>query len=102
MTTRPYRFTVILLPERDAEFAGYYNAVVPALPVCVSYGTNKGEALSNIREAIEAYVEDMRRKERRRHAEWRAHSCCHPERSEGSGPSRGTRCFASAQHNLTE
>jgi predicted RNase H-like HicB family nuclease len=54
-----YRFTVILLPERDAEFVGYYNAVVPALPGCVSYGTDREEALRNIREAIEAYVEDL-------------------------------------------
>jgi predicted RNase H-like HicB family nuclease len=56
---RHYKFTVILLPERDPEFVGYYNALVPALPGCVSYGANKEEALSNIREAIEAYVEDM-------------------------------------------
>ena len=56
---RHYKFTVILLPERDPQFVGYYNAVVPALPGCVSYGANKEEALSNIREAIEVYVEDM-------------------------------------------
>jgi predicted RNase H-like HicB family nuclease len=54
-----YQFTVILLPERDPDFAGYYNALVPALPGCVSYGADKEEALRNIREAIEAYVEDM-------------------------------------------
>ncbi len=56
---RHYKFTVILLAERDPEFAGYYNALVPSLPGCVSYGANKEEALSNIREAIEAYVGDM-------------------------------------------
>jgi len=54
-----HQFTVILLPERDSEFAGYYNALVPALPGCVSYGADREEALRNIREAIEAYVEDM-------------------------------------------
>jgi predicted RNase H-like HicB family nuclease len=57
--TERHRFTVILLPERDPDFAGYYNALVPALPGCVSYGANKEEALGNIREAIEAYVEDL-------------------------------------------
>lgn len=57
---RHYRFTVILLPERDPDFAGYYNALVPALPGCVSYGASKDEALRNIREAIEAYVEDLK------------------------------------------
>ena len=59
MKERRYKFTVILSPEQDPEFHGYYNAVVPALPGCVSYGANKEEALRNIREAIEAYVEDL-------------------------------------------
>ncbi len=59
MKGRQYRFTVILLPERDPDFSGYYNALVPALPGCASYGTSKDEALSNIREAIEAYVGDL-------------------------------------------
>ena len=60
MKERKYKFTVILSPERDPEFQGYYNALVPALPGCVSYGANKEEALRNIREAIEAYVEDLK------------------------------------------
>jgi predicted RNase H-like HicB family nuclease len=59
MKDRRYRFTVILSPESDPEFTGYYNAHVPALPGCVSYGASKEEALSNIREAIEGYVLDM-------------------------------------------
>ncbi len=60
MKGQHYRFTAILLPERDPEFAGYYNALVPALPGCVSYGASKQEALRNIREAIEAYVQDLK------------------------------------------
>ncbi|MEX2160038.1 MAG: type II toxin-antitoxin system HicB family antitoxin [Dehalococcoidia bacterium] len=59
MNGRSYKFTVILSPERDPEFAGYYNAIVPALPGCVSYGASREEALKNIREAIEGYVQDM-------------------------------------------
>jgi predicted RNase H-like HicB family nuclease len=59
MLSRHYRFTVILQPERDPEFAGYFNATVPALPGCVSYGATKEEALRNIREAMEAYLADM-------------------------------------------
>ncbi|OGO52900.1 MAG: hypothetical protein A2148_00385 [Chloroflexi bacterium RBG_16_68_14] len=59
MKDHRYRFTVILLKERDPEFAGYYNALVPALPGCVSYGASKEEALRKIREAIQAYVEDL-------------------------------------------
>ena len=59
MKQRSYKFTAILLAERDPEFLGYYNALVPALPGCVSYGATKEEALSNIREAIEAYLQDL-------------------------------------------
>ncbi len=59
MKGRHHRFTVILRPEQDPEFAGYFNALVPALPGCVSYGATKEEALRNIREAIEAYVQDL-------------------------------------------
>ena len=59
MTGRHRKFTVILLKERDPEFAGFYNAWVPALPGCVSYGASKEEALRNIREAIEAYLQDL-------------------------------------------
>ena len=59
MKTHHRKFTAILLPERDPEFAGYYNALVPALPGCFSYGASKEEALENIREAIAAYLEDL-------------------------------------------
>ncbi|MBI4675721.1 MAG: type II toxin-antitoxin system HicB family antitoxin [Chloroflexi bacterium] len=53
------KYTIILQPEADPEFKGYYNALVPALPGCFSYGANRKEALSNIREAIELYIEDL-------------------------------------------
>ena len=56
---KEYSYTVILEPEVDAEFAGYYNARVPALPGCFSYGANREEAIANIREAILCYLEDM-------------------------------------------
>jgi predicted RNase H-like HicB family nuclease len=52
-------YTVILQPESDPEFEGYYNASVPGLPGCFSYGTNREEALGSIKEAIELYVEDL-------------------------------------------
>jgi antitoxin HicB len=59
MKEQVHRFTVILVPERDPEFPGYYNASVPALPGCFSYGASRDEALANIREAIEGYVADL-------------------------------------------
>ena len=52
-------YTVILQAEGDPEFEGYYNAIVPALPGCFSYGASREEALKNIREAIELYLEDL-------------------------------------------
>ncbi|MBS1708024.1 MAG: type II toxin-antitoxin system HicB family antitoxin [Armatimonadetes bacterium] len=48
------RYTVILQREED----GGYVAKVPALPGCVSQGDTRAEALANIREAAELYVED--------------------------------------------
>ena len=50
------RYTVVLEKESN----GGYVASVPALPGCVSQGDNRTDTLSNIREAIELYVEDCR------------------------------------------
>ena len=50
------RYTVVLEREQD----GGYVASVPALPGCVSQGDTRDQALGNIREAIELYVEDCR------------------------------------------
>ena len=50
------KYTVILQREAD----GGYVAVVPALPGCVSQGDSRAEALKNIEEAIELYLEDVR------------------------------------------
>jgi predicted RNase H-like HicB family nuclease len=50
------RYTVILVQEAD----GGYVVSVPALPGCVSQGDTRVEALANIREAIEVYVQDCR------------------------------------------
>jgi len=50
------RYTVVLEQEDD----GGYVVSVPALPGCVSQGDNRSEALTNIRDAIELYLEDCR------------------------------------------
>ncbi len=50
------RYTVILEKEAD----GGYVVSVPALPGCVSQGDTRDEALANVREAIDLYVEDCR------------------------------------------
>lgn len=40
-----YDFAVLLYPESAPAFKGYYNAIVPALPGCVSYRERRTEAL---------------------------------------------------------
>ncbi len=50
------RFRVILEPDED----GVFVAQVPALPGCISQGTTRAEALKNVQEAIEGYLESLR------------------------------------------
>ena len=50
------RYTVILQREND----GGYVVTVPALPGCVSQGDTREEALKNIEEAMELYIEDVK------------------------------------------
>ena len=50
------KYTVVLQREDD----GGYVATVPALPGCVSQGDSREEALKNIEEAIEVYLEDVK------------------------------------------
>ena len=49
------RIRVIL--ERDE--TGFYAAEVPAMPGCLSQGRTREEALANIKEAIEGWLEVM-------------------------------------------
>jgi len=49
------RFKVVLEPSDE----GGYTVYVPSLPGCVSEGETKEEALANIREAIELYLESV-------------------------------------------
>ncbi len=42
--------------------AGYYVAEVPALPGCLSQGKTYQEAIDNIKEAIEGWLEVMESK----------------------------------------
>lgn len=46
---------VVIYPGED----GYWVAECPSLPGCVSQGQTKEEALDNMREAINAYVEAL-------------------------------------------
>ena len=46
---------VVIYPGED----GFWVAECPSLPGCVSQGQTRDEAISNAREAIEAYVETL-------------------------------------------
>jgi predicted RNase H-like HicB family nuclease len=49
------KIKIILEPSEE----GGYTAIVPSLPGCISEGNNKEEALKNVREAIELYLEPV-------------------------------------------
>jgi len=49
------KFKVVLEPSDE----GGYTAYVPSLPGCISEGDNVENALVNIREAIELYLEPV-------------------------------------------
>jgi predicted RNase H-like HicB family nuclease len=49
------RYRVLIEQDED----GVFVAEVPSLPGCVSQGSTRKEALSNVREAISAFVESL-------------------------------------------
>ena len=57
---KAYNFRVVV--EEDALRSGQraYHASCPALKGCHTWGHTYAEALANIREAVELYIEDLR------------------------------------------
>ena len=49
------KLKVVLEPSEE----GGYTAIVPALPGCISEGETREQALANIHEAIELYLEPV-------------------------------------------
>ena len=49
------KFRVLIDQDED----GVFVAEVPSLPGCVSQGATRPEALTNVREAISAYLESV-------------------------------------------
>ncbi len=47
---------VILIPDTEV---GGFTVTVPSLPGCISEGDTEEEALANIKEAIDLFIEDM-------------------------------------------
>lgn len=56
---RVLKYTAVFEPEKT----GGYSVMIPALPGCVSQGETFEEALKNIKEAAELYVEDLKESE---------------------------------------
>ncbi len=56
-----YFYKVIVEPQPE----GGYTAYVPKLPGCVSEGETYEETLSNIKEALELYIETLKEREHR-------------------------------------
>ena len=49
------KLKIVLTPSEE----GGYTAYIPALPGCISEGDPKENVLSNIREALELYLEPI-------------------------------------------
>jgi len=49
------RFKIVLEPSEE----GGYTVFIPSLPGCISEGETVDEALKNIQEAIELYLEPI-------------------------------------------
>ena len=50
------KYKVVLEPQEE----GGYTVYVPSLPGCVSQGETTEEAVANIKEAIEVYLESLK------------------------------------------
>lgn len=49
------KLSIVLEPSEDGGFTAY----VPSLPGCISEGDTRDDAIRNIREAIELYLEPV-------------------------------------------
>ncbi len=49
------KIKVVLEPSEE----GGYTAIIPSLPGCISEGDTKEEALKNIQEALELYLDPV-------------------------------------------
>ena len=51
------KYRVLIEPDED----GMFVAEVPSLPGCISQGATRAEALANIKEAMQAYLESLKK-----------------------------------------
>lgn len=50
-----FKFRVLVVQDED----GVFVAEVPALPGCISQGSTRKEALANVQEAMELYIDSL-------------------------------------------
>jgi predicted RNase H-like HicB family nuclease len=55
-TEAKLKYKIVLEPQEE----GGYSVYVPVLPGCVSQGETVEEAMANIKEAIEVYIESLK------------------------------------------
>lgn len=58
---KEYFYKVIVEPQKEGGFTAY----VPSLPGCVSEGETYEDAIINIKEALELYIETLKERKRR-------------------------------------
>ena len=51
------KYRIVLEQDED----GVFLAECPSLPGCISQGKNRDEALKNIKDAIQGYIESLRK-----------------------------------------
>ena len=51
------KYRVLIEPDED----GMFVAEVPSLPGCISQRATRAEALANIKEAMQAYLESLKK-----------------------------------------
>ena len=57
MAKTRYHYNIVLRPEPE----GGFTATVPAFPGCVTYGRDLDEARKMAKDAIEGYIESLRK-----------------------------------------
>lgn len=56
---KSYIFSVVIEPDSFEDGKEAFHAYCPALPGCHTWGHTQEEALTNIQEAVELYVDDL-------------------------------------------
>ncbi len=59
LTPQTAQFTTVIVPEEATDGSLVYRAEIPELPGCMSHGESPEEALQNLEEARDLYIETL-------------------------------------------